>query len=619
VLLDNASDSEQVRPLLPGYPGCTAMITSRDSLSGLVATDGARRLELDVLPMADAVALLRSLIGPRADAEPDVTAKLAGLCARLPLALRIAAELAAAHPQAPLRQLMDELATARLDYLNAGDDRADVRAVISWSVRHLPGKAAETLTLMGLHPGAEVDAYAVAALADITVVRARKTLRQLNRASLLHASGVGRYAMHDLLRAYAREEAASEMGGRSDSALTRLIDYYLAAAAAAMDAMVPAEAYQRPQVAVTAIAVPDLREETDGRAWLDHERENLIAVIVHCADHGRGRQAAALGSTLYRYLMLGSHLSEAQLIYGHVLRAVRLSGDLAAEAEALNGLGSAVSMKGQLVDAVGHYQAALECYRRRGDRGGEARVLNNIGTCEQRLHRYQSAVRYHHRAIAAFQDAGDDFGAARALAELAFDETLLDLHDEAAEHLRCAQRVFRESKDQVREAEVLSRFGEISEGKGQFVQAIDCFERALAIFRYARNPTGIAAQLYNLGEVSLRQGRYQHAIGYMRQALAWFRQVGDQYSETMTLRSLAEALHGAGQPAAARDELETVVRVAGETGNTYMQASAHRDLAEIHRTQRQNEQARHHWQLALDLYTLLGAPEAEQIRSQLGL
>ena len=209
VVLDNARDAEHVRPLLPSDPRCVAVITSRDTLAGLVVVDGARRLDLDVLPLTDAVALLRSLIGARVDEDPAAATRLADLCARLPLALRIAAELAASRPAMSLQELTAELAPSRLDRLDAGEERADVRAVFSWSVRQLPDDVAETFALLGLHPGEDLDAHAAAALTGTTPGQARRALGQLLGASLIQATAAGRYGMHDLLRGYAREQAAA--------------------------------------------------------------------------------------------------------------------------------------------------------------------------------------------------------------------------------------------------------------------------------------------------------------------------------------------------------------------------------------------------------------------------
>ncbi len=619
VVLDNARGSDQARSLLPGAPGCAAVITSRDALAGLVAADGARRLDLDVLPPAEASGLLRSLIGPRADADPSALAELAALCARLPLALRIAAELAAARPEAPLAGLVAELAESRLDGLDAGEDRTDIRAVFSWSVRHLPDPVAEAFALVSLHPGEDIDIYATAALTSTTVAQARRTLRQLHRASLMQAAGGDRYGMHDLLRAYTREQVGARDTEREQQrALTRLFDYYRAAAAAAVDIVFPAQRHRRPRVSPASAQMPALPRDADGRQWLDSELANLVAVVVHCARHGRPQHAADLAAILSRYLWHARHVPEARVIYDYALQAARQSGDLAAEAAALNGLGTLGRMKGQIRAAAGHYQAARDLYRTCGDRGGEARALNNLGAIESEDTSYRSAAGYYREAVAAYQTAGDDMGAAMALCGLAGAEIELDFCDQAAGHLDHALRVFGAAGDELNQAHALGRLGELSLRRGQLAQAAGFFDLALTTYRRIGSQVNIGVQLFNLGDVSLRQGDCQKAIGCLRQALEQFRQVGGGYGEIQVLRSLAEAMRIAGDPAAARAELETALRLAAETGSSYQKARMHRDLAESHHSAGQDEQARRHWLLALDLYAQLGAPEADQVRSRLG-
>lgn len=214
IVLDNAATADQVRPLLPGTASCVVVVTSRDSLAGLVATHGARRIVLDLLPQPEAVALLRRLAGPRIDTEPNLATALADLCARLPLALRVVAELVAFRPTATLSTLVSELRPrGRLDLLSGeGDQRAAVRAVFSWSLRHLSDPVAQTFILLGLHPGAHFDSHAVAALAGRDRDEAGCILDALTRAHLIHQIGNDRFAMHDLLRRYAADVAT---GSRS--------------------------------------------------------------------------------------------------------------------------------------------------------------------------------------------------------------------------------------------------------------------------------------------------------------------------------------------------------------------------------------------------------------------
>jgi tetratricopeptide (TPR) repeat protein len=177
--------------------------------------------------------------------------------------------------------------------------------------------------------------------------------------------------------------------------------------------------------------------------------------------------------------------------------------------------------------------------------------------------------------------------------------------------------MLREARDQVYEAMALAATGELHLRREQLAQAARFFDQALAIYRRLENPAGSATQLFNLGNVSLRRGDFQRAAGHFRQALALFRQASYQHGEIETLRALAGALDRLGQPVAARAELAVALQLAAETGNTDQHASVHCDLAESHHAAGEDEQARHHWQQALALYTELGAPEAERVRDRL--
>jgi tetratricopeptide (TPR) repeat protein/transcriptional regulator with XRE-family HTH domain len=606
VLLDNADGAEQVRPLLPGHPACLALVTSRDQLAGLVATDGARRRSLSVLQPTDAIRLLRSLIGGRVDADPQSAVALAELCARLPLALRIAAEQAAARPDASLAEMAAELADRRLDALDAGDERANVRAVFTWSYARLPDHAAEMFALAGLHPGASIDAHEAAALTGTTVTQARQALDRLQRASLLQASPGGRYYMHDLLHAFAREQAAARNTSVScRQALSRLFDYCRAAAAAAMDILFPAETHRRPRITVASATLPPITDDAQARAWLDATRANLVAVVSHCTGHGWAQHATDLATTLSRYLNTGSHLPDALTIHNHALQAARQSGDLAAEARTVNALGSISLAKGHCHHAVSHYQAALDLSRNCGDRVGQAHALANLGITHDRLHNYQSAAEYFRQAITAYTSLGDRLGAARALSDLGGAERELGHLDLAAEHLHHALPVLRDEQDQLGEAHTLLALGELSLRNGTPDDAATYFDQSLAIFRHHGNPCGIASGLHGLGDASLRRGDYPQAITYLREALAPSRGAGNQYIEILRLRTLARALNGDGQVAAARTELQTALQLATQTGHAHQQASAHRDLADSHRRAGEVQQARHHWQQALTIYTQL--------------
>jgi tetratricopeptide (TPR) repeat protein len=597
VVLDNAASVQQARPLLPGCPSCLVVVTSRDSLAGLVARHGAQRLALDMLPAADAIGLLRTLIGDRVDAEPDAAVELAGQCARLPLALRVAAELAAASPDSRLSELAGELAgeQRRLDLFDAGgDERTAVRGVFSWSYRHLPAGPARAFRLIGLHPGPDLDAYAVAALTSgtadpgtavglgttaVTATQAKDALALLARAHLVHPVGAGRYGMHDLLRAYARQLAAGEDGadGRQ-AAMTSLFDYYLGVAASAMDVLVPAERHYRPRIEPIGTPAPDLATPAQARAWLDAERATLVAVALHTAGQGWPGHATRLAATLYRYLETGGHYADAVTIHGHANHAARLLGDRAAEATALTNLGIISWRQGRYQHAADYHQQSLAASAAIGDRRGEAMALANLGTVYERRGRYRQAAHCHQRALAAFQSVGDRTGEARALGNL----------------------------------------GSVAGREGEYEQAVGWYQQALTVFRETADLTGEASALPDLGIAYQRQGRYEEAVGCYQRALALFRETGDRTGEAEARNGVAEILLATGRPDEASVAYTAALALAGQLGDTYEQARAHNGLAAALHAAGDVSLARHHRRCALELYSALGAPEADAIRVELG-
>jgi DNA-binding SARP family transcriptional activator/Flp pilus assembly protein TadD len=621
VVLDNAGSADQVRPLLPGAPACPVVVTSRDSLAGLVARDGATRLDLDVLPLQEAVALLRTLIGARVDAEPCAAAELAVQCCRLPLALRVAAELAASRPAMPLAALAGELADlrTRLDLLAAsGDPRTQVRTVFSWSYHHLDTDDARTLRLLGLHPGPDFELYAAAALTGATVPQARRALDMLARAHLIQPAAPGRSGMHDLLRGYARElTATQDTAEEQHTALTRLFDHYLHTAAAAMDALVPAERYHRPRIPRSATPVPSLADPTAAREWLDGERGALVAVARHTAAHGWPGHATRLAATLSSYLYNGGHFPEAITIFSHALDAARLTGDRAAEAAALNQIGIVDGELGRFQQAADRHRQALALFREAGDRTGEARTLANIGIDETQLGRYEQAARHQQEALAIYRDIGDNIGEARALNNLGFTRRLQGRYQEAAGYHQQALDLFREIGDRLGEAWALARLGNIDLRLGRYQHAAGYFQHALALFHEMGHAGSEAECLVRLAEVYVGLGRYEQAAGNFEQALAVFREIGDPILEADALNGLGEVLFRTGDADKARTHHATALRLASEVGAPREQARAHSGLARACQAAGDSLQARHHWQEALTRYAAIGAPEADEIIARL--
>ncbi len=583
VVLDNARSAEQVRSLLPGTKACVAVVTSRDALGGLVAREGAERLEVDLLPLPEAVGLLRALIGGRVDADPAAAEELATQCSRLPLALRVAAELAIARPAASLAELAGELADQqqRLDVLDAdGDSRTAVRAVFSWSYRHLDSSAARAFRLAALHPGPDLDRYAAAALTGTTVERAGRVLDQLTRMHLIHPSGPGRYGLHDLLRAYARELAAAQDGEDERwAAQTRLFDYYLHTAAAAANTLFPAESAHRPRVPPPVTPGPPVAGPAAARAWLDAERAVLVAVTAHTAAHGWPGHTTRLAVTLFRYLDVGGHLPEATAIHSHARSAASQTGDRAAEAEALVSLGVVDHEQGRDEQAADHLQQALALFRKIGDPIGQARALNDLGGVDLRQGRYRQAAGHFQQALALRRGTGDQAGQARALSNLGRMDLLQGRHQQAVGHLEEALDLCRKVGDRTGEAYVLNYLGRVDLLQGRCRQAVCRLEQALALNQEIGNRPGEAYILANLGLVELRQGHHEPAARHHRQALALFREIGDRSGEAEALNGLGEVFLATGRVGHARAQHATALAVARQLGDRDQQARAREGLA----------------------------------------
>ncbi|MFI7678085.1 BTAD domain-containing putative transcriptional regulator [Actinophytocola sp. NPDC049390] len=403
VVLDNAHSVAQVRPLLPGGPDCLVLITSRDSLAGLVARDGATRIDLDRLPPGDALDLVRRLVGARADAEHTAVAELVDRCARLPLALRIAAE--SVGNRAGLR-VTDVVADLDLDVLDAtGDPSTDIRAVFSWSHRHLDDHAARLFRLMGRHPW-DAPPAALAALAGFDERTTRRALASLARAHLVEESAGGRFGMHDLLRAYAAEQPEDDEG-----AVRRLFEWYTRTAAAARMAIVP----QSPAIPIAGAPEVTFPDASSALAWFDAERAVLVALATSGREDDLAWRLAGLSLT---YFNIGKHWDDWLAVHGAGLAAARRSGSELGEAVVLNGLGVVHDDLGHDDQAIACHTRAAELFARVGQPHFAAWNLNNLGVVYDRLGRFDDAVATHHEALELFRAVADDRGIGYSLNNL---------------------------------------------------------------------------------------------------------------------------------------------------------------------------------------------------------
>ena len=584
VVLDNAASVDQVRPLLPGTSGCLVLVTSRNSLAGLVALHGARRVDVDLLPAPDAVALLRALVGERVEREPAAAADLAERCGRLPLALRVAAELAASRPASTLAELAGELADRRrrLRLLDVGDDvRAAVRPVFSWSYRQLSPAAASAFRRLGLHPGPDVTPAALAALTDTDTDHASRALQVLARNHLVHpTTAAGRYGVHDLLRAYAGELAV-EHDAEPDraAAVDRLLDHHLATAAAAVDLLYPTDRPHRP---AASAAPPAAFPGTDSaRAWLDAERPTLVALCRFAEQDRRPHYAVALSATLYRYLESG-HYTDAETIHETASRAARQAGDDGLIATSSTNLGALRRLLGDYDQAAGHLREAIERHRRSGAAHGAARALSNLGIVQERRGEYEEAASLHRQALALHRRQGNRHGQAAALLNLANTYHRPGHHQRASTHLEHALDLFRQTGDLMGQASALSNLGDVCANLRRYPEAAQHLTLARELFQHLDHHYGVAITLSNLGNVHTRIGNWSEARRCYTSALKTFREIGHRYGEASALNGLGEALRLAGRPDEAADAHASALRIATETGDQDEQDRARAGLDLTH-------------------------------------
>jgi DNA-binding SARP family transcriptional activator/tetratricopeptide (TPR) repeat protein len=546
VVLDNARDAEQVRPLLPGTPTALAVVTSRNQLTGLLAVDGAHPLALDLLTTGEARELLAQRLGAgRVAAEPDAVEQIITACARLPLALTIAAARAQ-HTGFPLAALAAELSPTdrRLDALDAGDVMTQVRAVFSWSNTALTPPAAELFRLLGLHPGPDFATPAVASLAGRPPRETRPLLTELARANLITEHVPGRYVLHDLLRVYATELIHHvEPDEQRHAALGRLLDHYLHTAHTAVLHLNPALdplTLPPPNPGVTPEHPADHRQALD---WFTAEHQVLLAVVDHAAANGfhthtwqlaltmvtflyrRGHwhDLAASGSAAvaaarrlaepaaqsrahrtlaHAYIQLG-RLDEAHTELSHALDLATLAGDQTGQAHAHGRLANLWERRGGLTQALDHAGKALDLFQAIGHQDGQADALNAIGWYHALLGDYQQAITVCQKALALLP-LSHRHGRANALDSLGYAHHHLGHHTQALTCYRHAMDLFRDLGDRHNEATILNRLGDTHQASGNSDAARDAYQQAMDILTDLDHPDAgtVRTKLHDLDQTT---------------------------------------------------------------------------------------------------------------------
>lgn len=543
VLLDNARDADQVRPLLPGAPGCLVVVTSRHQLPGLVATEGAHPLVLDLLSPDEARDLLARRVGDRRVAdERTAVDRIVHASARLPLALAIVSARAATHPDFPLARLADELADSRLDGFSGGDAGSDVRAVLSWSYRSLDPSAAALFRRLGLHPGPDLSVTAAASLAGVPVDRVRRSLAALTRANLLTEHTPGRYLLHDLLAAYAAEQArVTDPEPDRRAAVGRLLDHYLHTAHRA-DLLL--HQHRDPvdlPAARPGTTVPELADQADAWAWLNAEHRTLLAAVDLAGADGVAPHAWQLPWCLNTYLDRVGAWREQSTAQQVALRAAARAGDRDGQARALRNRAVACLRLGGHDEARAHLARADDLYAALGDLVGRARTQLNLGNVAERQGDHRRALAHAQRAYDLFEAAGHDHGQANALNNIGWCHGQLGDHQRALEHCRRALAQQQRVGNRYWEAHTWDSVGAAHHHLGEYPEAVDCYTNALAIYREVGERYFEAATLAHLGQTWQAAGDPRAARTAWRQALDILDQLGHPDADQVRARLAAAA------------------------------------------------------------------------------
>ena len=574
ILLDNAADEAQVRPLLPATRTCLVLVTSRKWLKAL---DDALPLPLDVLAPGEAVVLLRK--AARLDGRQQDQALLeraAELCGRVPLALLIAGALLRTGGKAwNLPVLIDRLAARQPGRELAGysDQTRNLAAVFDLSYRNLPKVQRRLFRRLGLLPGPEIDAYAAAALLNSDPQFSSGLLQQLADHSLLADAAPGRYRPHDLIRAHARTLAViTDLKAERAAAQGRLLHYY---AHTAQTASLPIARLPRPgPFGPIPAHAPDVTNPQTARTWLRTEYANLHAAHAHATDDALEEHAIALATGLAEILQSDGPWAHALEIHQAAADAAEHRRQPAAHANALTDLGRMRYQTGDYPGATDALSRALEIYRQTGNSLGEANALTNLGRVRYHAGYFPAAVDVFAQALEIYRQIGDSLGEANALTNLGYVRHLAGAHPRAGDDITRALEIFRQIGNRRGEANALNDLGYVRYLTGQYAGATEAHTRALEIYREIDHRMGEANALTDLGHVGHKTGDYPEATHALGIALKIYCEIGDRRGEATALNYLGRVRHLTGDFTGAAEALERALQIYRQTGNRIGEAGA---------------------------------------------
>jgi tetratricopeptide (TPR) repeat protein/DNA-binding SARP family transcriptional activator len=615
IVLDNARDETQVRPLLPGTASSLVLVTSRRRLAGL---DDADQINVDVLPLQEAIRLFRAMVSPHHPGEEATIEEIVRLCGLLPLAIRIAAARLRISRALSPRRLLDSLRDEQGRLRALDDGERSVTAALTVSVRHLPADQQAAFALLGLHPGLEFERYAVAALLDATPGQAQHLLDVLERVNLVDQATPGRYQFHDLVREHAGTMAAVDSRVDSRAALDRLYALYANASSAAMNLIYPYESEQRPAAPPALTTGPDLAGETAAKSWLDAELHNVLAAARHAADHGRVDHTIHQSATLDRHLRTYGKFHQARQLHRRALELAKAAGDNTGMLAAITALGYLNRMFGEYDAAIESQRRAVELARTLGHVSGEINARTELGHVHYVRGEYGAAIDCFERALWLARAAGDMSIAVGALNGLASVHYMQGRTAQSAENYDRARRLAETSQNRQGEFEAALGLAYCVFQQGDLTRAADAFMRALELARRLGSVPGESNSMAGLGQVAFTAAQYGSAARYYTRVLELCTLSGDRSGQLRAHVGLGHVYRLQGDSVRATRSYAEAIELSTESGERAHQLEARLGLGHAYHSGGQPEHAADQHRLALELAQELDQP-ADVIKALDGL
>jgi tetratricopeptide (TPR) repeat protein len=581
IVLDNARDAAQVRPLLPAGGGCAVIVTCRSRLSGLVAREGAQSLPLEPMSDKESLALLSRVLGQReVIAEPDAAAELSQLCGHVPLALTIAGANLREQNHHSISDFVEQLRSSdRLASLSIHDDEhAAMTTTIDLSYEALPHATQQALRRLGLVPGVDFTTAVVASLLDCDVSAAQQQLELLNNYHLVREHAAHRFLFHDLLRLYARSKSLhTDDQNDRDLASTRLAAFYLGHVDAAARTVYPqmVRLVPPPQLLATA----SFAGAAEALAWLDTERANLLAAIEGFQDDA----AYLLADSLRGYLFLRMNVVDWQRAATAGLRAAEAADDTAGQAAAWLSLASLKWRTGEQDAAFNGFEQALHFARQAQWLDGENAILSNLGAAHRTAGRLDAAADSHLRGLEMSRSRGVPLLAANHLGNLGVVYNEMGDLPKALSAYREALSLFEEAGSHLGRSYALVNIGEINVRLGVVDVAEDYLNRARTAAAELDDKAVLAGAQAATAHLQLAFERPVKAMEYASQSLRLAREIGDRGVEVKALAARAAVMLARGAGSAALMDFEEAAQVADQAGLRLDEAIALIGQAQTHR------------------------------------